>query len=140
MDATIVKVMDYAVIIEGGASAMIRTNLRLRSANKVYRILAEGPTTTFDELFDLVQNINWKAILPDDHPILVDAISRKSPLTSIPTIQKITKKAIVTGKTGKRDTIMTEDERLPPFSVSAFILGETTYILLDTTGPALHKR
>jgi 23S rRNA G2445 N2-methylase RlmL len=56
--------------------------------------LEQHITSDFNQLFDLVSTIDWKMYV-QGNPIIVTAASKKSKLTSTPTIQSITKKAIV---------------------------------------------
>ncbi len=42
-----------------------------------------------------MKSINWKSLIPKNAPIIVDAISIKSTLESIPAIQRTAKKAII---------------------------------------------
>lgn len=75
---------------------MAELNIWIRTGNRVYVVLAEKKTRTFDELFDATNAIDWRKYIPKDAPIIVDAVSVKSDLDSIPAIQKTIKKAIVT--------------------------------------------
>jgi len=50
---------------------------------------------SFDSLFDMISTIDWKKYIPKNAPIIVNAKSIKSDLSSEPAIQKIGKKAII---------------------------------------------
>ncbi len=92
---TIRGVEDRAVRIETDIAGMIRANIWLRCANRVYIELGEGKATDFDALFDVVRAIKWKPLRPRDFPIQVDTVLVRSTLTSEPAVQRIVKKAIV---------------------------------------------
>jgi len=82
------------VRFKGDLSAIAKINLRSRVGNKVYLELAQHITSDFNQLFDLVTTIDWKTYI-QNNPIIVTAMTKHSLLTSTPTIQSISKKAIV---------------------------------------------
>jgi 23S rRNA G2445 N2-methylase RlmL len=49
----------------------------------------------FDDVYDLVNKINWKKYITDFNPILVKATSIRHKITATPVVQKVSKKAIV---------------------------------------------
>jgi 23S rRNA G2445 N2-methylase RlmL len=57
--------------------------------------LANRKITNFDELFELVNQIDRKYYIQPNSPVIVTANTIKSTLTSIPSIQSISKKAII---------------------------------------------
>lgn len=119
---------------------MAELNVWIRTGNRVYLVLAENKTKTFDHLFDTTIALDWKKYIPKDAPIIVDAVSVKSELESIPAVQKTIKKAIVTKITGDRESLLKEDGAIPGIHVFALIRENTTLLLLDTSGEPLHKR
>lgn len=136
----IVESTERFVRFEGDFRAIARANLRLRTANRVYVEVSEGSAKDFDELFEVVRKGEWKMILPVGNPVTVRAVSEKSALDSLPTIQKTVKKAIVDGYTGRPGGIMPEDPEMPEISVLALIRENRVLVLLDTSGDPLHKR
>jgi putative N6-adenine-specific DNA methylase len=115
-------------------------NIWIRTGNRVYLVLAEKKTRTFDEIFDMTTSIDWRKYIPKDAPIIVDAVSVKSDIDSIPAIQKTIKKSIVTKITGDRESILREDDKVKGIHIFALIRENTTLLLLDTSGEPLHKR
>ena len=77
----------------GDESAIAQSNLRLRTANKVYLEIASQKTQTFDELFDFVYAQDRSKYV-DKFTFTVKATSNNSKLFSTPTIQSISEKAI----------------------------------------------
>lgn len=124
----------------GDEALLAKLNIWIRTGNRVYFVLAEKKTRTFDELFDMTMAIHWKKYIPKDSPIIVDAISVKSELESIPAIQKTVKKAIITNITGSRETFLKEDEKALPIHIFSLTRENSTLLLLDTSGEPLHKR
>ncbi len=78
----------------GDQTAIAKINLRSRVWNKLFLELGKKKVSDFDGLFDLVSCIDWKMYV-QGNPIVVTAASKRSKLTSTPTIQSICKKAIV---------------------------------------------
>ena len=78
-------------------------------------------------------------MLPERYPVTVRAVSERSMLESLPSIQRTVKKAIVETVAGKGG-ILTEDESLGETGVLVIISENFCRILLETTGEPLHKR
>lgn len=125
---------------ETTAQDVIKLNLRLRTANKVFLILDRRQTTTFDELFEGIGQQERAERVQKQQPILVEASSYRSPLTSIPTIQSIAKKAIVSKLTGDRDTKWVENKGIEPFAITVMCYEEYVLVLINSSGESLHRR
>lgn len=135
-----IVVRDRSVECSGPDSLLARLNLWVRTGNRVYLVLEQGKILDFDRLFELVSRTDWRKYVPDGAPIAVDAVSVRSDLTSVPAIQKIVKKAIVTKITGDKETFLREDSSIEAIHVFALLIENEMKILLDTSGDALHKR
>ncbi|MDQ1344175.1 MAG: putative N6-adenine-specific methylase [Patescibacteria group bacterium] len=131
---------DRFIRFNGDFRAVARTNLRLRTANRIYIEVSEGEAKDFDGLFEIAKKGEWKRILPTGCPVTIRAVSEKSMLDSLPSIQKTVKKAVVEGYAGRTGEIMPEDPELPEISVLALLRNDKALILLDTSGDPLHKR
>lgn len=136
----IVESTERFVRFEGDFRAIATANLRLRTANRVYVEVSSGNAGTFDELFETARKGEWRRVLPVGNPVSVRAVSEKSALDSLPTIQKTVKKAVVDGYTGRPGGILPENPELPEISILALIRDNRALILLDTSGDPLHKR
>lgn len=112
-----------------------------RFANRVYLELSDEKVETFDELFAVVEAISWWDFLPAGIAIVTEATAIKSTLSHTPSIQSITKKAIVKRLTeGTGTHRLYEDRTGDEAHIQVFIIENVAYILLDITGNALHKR
>lgn len=112
-----------------------------RFSNRIYLEISTGTTRDFDSLFTLVNSVNWRQYIPNGIAIVTEATSIRSELSHTPTIQSITKKAIVSKLTQHTGTHhLYEDRESVEAHIQVFIIENTAYILLDITGEALHKR
>ena len=92
----IVKVEDGKVTFIGDADAIARANIFLRTAERVLLKVGEFRATTFTELFDNVNALEWEHYIPKNGKFWVTkANSINSKLFSSSDIQSIVKKAIV---------------------------------------------
>jgi len=127
------------VRFQGELSAIAKINLRSRVWNKVFLELGQHITSDFNQLFDLVQGIDWKMYV-QGNPIIVNAITKQSMLTSTPTIQSIVKKSIVKKILNGKEWQLPEDHTKEAIEVLVYIERDMCSILLNTTGESLHKR
>lgn len=123
----------------GDESAIARTNLWLRASDRVLLELARFPVEDFGELFDRTSDVAWEELLPKSARVAVRGRSVKSKLSSVPACQKIVKKAIVE-RLKKGHRIETLAEEGPLFPVEVALLKDEARLVVDTTGPGLHKR
>ena len=89
------NVQDGRVTFKSDEVGIARTNIFLRTADRVYLKLSEFPANDFDQLFEGVKKINWQDMIPEDGIMHVNGRSKKSKLSSVPACQSITKKAII---------------------------------------------
>lgn len=136
----IIKTNDRYVYLESDDAWIARVNLWSRVGNKVYLEIAKHQTRDFDELFDFVGSIDWKKYIDSENPVNVNTVSIKSYLDSVPAIQKITKKSIVTKITGSKNDMLYENPNENPREILIFIEENECRVLLNTTWEALHKR
>jgi len=134
----IVETTDRLITFEGTYETAARVNLWSRVGNKVFLVLAEEENIEdFDDLYWLVNIIDFKKIIPHDFPIIVKATSLRSELHHTPTIQSITKKSIIDKLWGWS---IEENPDLPKFEVLVLMINNKARILLNLTWDALHKR
>ncbi|MBB5887786.1 THUMP domain-containing class I SAM-dependent RNA methyltransferase [Lactovum miscens] len=139
-----VKIDDRSrVFFEGEPADIAKANLWLRTADRVKIVVGEFTSKTFDELFNSVFNLDWPEFLPlgSSFPV-AKAKSVKSQLHNEPTIQAITKKAIVKRlqQHYHRPESLPLMENGPEYSIEVLINKDEVTILLDTTGESLFKR
>lgn len=131
---------DGRVTFEGDASGICRSNLWIRSGERVLLDIGEFEARTFDELFEAVKQIPWENYIPIDGKFWVSkASSIKSDLFSPSDIQSIVKKAIVERlkKIYKVDWFKEDGGEYP---MRVFIKKNVVSIGFDTSGDSLHKR
>jgi putative N6-adenine-specific DNA methylase len=133
------KVENGRVVFRGDELAICRTNLWLRTADRILVRMGQFPATTFDELFEGTKALNWPDWIPEDAEFPVQGRSHKSQLSSVPACQGIVKKAIVESLKNKYGTAWF-DESGPRHTIEVSLLNDIATLTLDTTGPSLHKR
>ena len=134
------QVENGKAIFNGDLETIAKTNLWLRTADRVKIIVAEFEAKTFEELFEQTKAIPWEDYLPMDAEFPVAGKSIKSTLFSVSDCQAITKKAIV----NRLSDYYSRYGRLPEtgakFPIEVALLKDKVTITLDTTGPSLFKR
>ncbi|WP_076756375.1 THUMP domain-containing class I SAM-dependent RNA methyltransferase [Edaphobacillus lindanitolerans] len=128
------------VYFEGDETAIARTNLWLRVADRVKIVFGEFKATTFDQLFEGTKALPWEDLLPVDAEFPVAGKSVKSQLGSVRDCQAIVKKAIVerlNGAYGRRGIL---PETGPLFKLEISMLKDIATLTIDTSGAGLHKR
>lgn len=132
--------MDGRVFFTGTEYDCSRANVNLRVAERVYVLVGEPfPAHTFDELFEGCKALEWQNFIGEHDCFPVSGHSIKSTLTSIPNCQKILKKAIAVKLAAKYGyNQLPEDGKL--CKVEFFIFKDSAYLMIDTSGIALHKR
>ncbi len=133
------KIENGKVNFKGDTFDICRTNLWLRTADRVKIIVGEFEATSFEELFDKTYDLPWADYIPHDAYFPVEGKSIKSTLYSVPDCQKIVKKAIVEKLKSKYKKEWFEEEG-PSFVIEVAILKDKVTLTIDTTGAGLHKR
>lgn len=137
------KVENGKVIFDGDISTIIETNLWLRAADRIKIIVGEFPAKSFEELFQGVFSLDWENYLPLGAKFPVSkAKCVKSKLHNEPSVQAITKKAVVK----KLQAFYHRPENVPlqevgsEYKIEVSILKDKATIMIDTTGTSLFKR
>ncbi len=118
---------------------IVRSNLWLRSADRVYVKMAEFEAKTFEELFQNVAGIPWEEWIPFEGKFTVVGTSVKSQLHSVPGCQSIVKKAIVT-RLQQTYGEVTFPETGAAYTVRFAFQKDVCCVMMDTSGAGLHKR
>lgn len=134
------QVENGKVLFEGTFEDIIKTNLWLRTADRIKIIFGTFKAKTFEELFQQTKKLPWESILPLDANFPVSGKSVKSTLHHVPSCQAITKKAIVNrlSEYYHRKTKLPETGAVYPIEVA--VLKDVVTLTLDTTGSSLFKR
>ena len=134
-----IDVENGRVMVKAEVSAIPRTNLWLRSAERVQLVVGEFEATTFDELFEKTKALPWEDWIPADGEFPVQGKSVKSKLFSISDCQAIVKKAVVEKLKQTYDTQWFA-ETGPRYSIQVALLNNRATLTIDTSGVGLHKR
>lgn len=127
------------VLFEGDLSAVARANINLRTADRVLVRVATFPAPDFEALFEGVKAIPWERWITRESAFPVNGRSVKSTLTSVPAVQRATKRAIVDRLMQSHRTT-TLPETGPRCIVEVALLENQATLTIDTSGDGLHKR
>jgi putative N6-adenine-specific DNA methylase len=134
-----VTVENGRVIFIGDELAICRTNLWLRTADRILIKMGQFEARTFDDLFEGTKALAWPDWIPEDAEFPVEGRSHKSQLSSVPACQGIVKKAIVE-KMKLRYGTEWFDESGPRYVIEVALHNDIATLTIDTTGYSLHKR
>jgi putative N6-adenine-specific DNA methylase len=134
------QVENGKVTFQGDHTAIARSNLWLRTADRIKIKIGEFRVSTFDELFEKTKSLNWEHFLPENAEFPVQGKSVKSKLYSVPDCQAIVKKAIVERLKSYYKRVSWFDESGALFKIEVSILKDVATLTLDTSGAGLHKR
>ena len=135
----VLAVEDGKVTYAGDKRAIVRSNLWLRTADRVLLKMAEFPAETFDELFEGTKAVAWEKLIPADGKFVVTGTSVKSKLHSVPACQKIVKKAMAT-RLCEAYGLSVMPEMGADYTVKITLLKDRVTLTVDTSGEGLHKR
>jgi len=133
------QVENGRVTFAGDEEAICRSNIWLRSADRVLVKMGEFKALTFDELFEGTKALPWDEWLPENAEFPVEGKSVNSQLSSVPDCQAIVKKAIVE-KMKQRYKKEWFEENGPLYRIEVSLLKDMATLTIDTSGPGLHKR
>lgn len=135
----ILKSEDAKITYLGDERAIVRSNLWLRSADRVLLKMGEFKALEFEELFQQTKAIAWEELIPLDGKFTVTGTSVKSKLHSVPACQSIVKKAIVE-RLREYYCVDRFEETGAAYTVKVTLLKDNAAITVDTSGTGLHKR
>ena len=135
----IIRSEDAKITYMGDERAIARSNLWLRSADRVLLKMGEFKALEFEDLFQQTKAVAWEDIIPADGRFTVTGTSVKSKLHSVPACQSIVKKAIVE-RLGSFYCIDRFEETGAEYTVKVTILKDRVTLTIDTSGTGLHKR
>ncbi len=133
------KTENAKVEFRADESGICRSNLWLRSADRVLIKIGQFPALTFEELFEGTKALPWENWLPENAKFPVSGKSINSKLFSVPDCQGIVKKAIVE-KLKQRYRRQWFEESGPEYPIEVALLKDTVTLTIDTSGAGLHKR
>lgn len=135
-----VNAFNGRVEFQGTVKDIVKANIHLRCADRVFLKMGEFKATTFEQLFNNIKRLNWQDVIPEDGEFPVSWVSSvKSKLFSKSDIQSITKKAIVEKLKEKyKKDYFYEDGAKYAIKIQAH--NDVFIVMIDTSGEALHKR
>ena len=145
----VVKTEDGKVTFRGHEEAICRSNLWLRSADRVLLKMDEFPAVTFEELFQRMAGIPWEELIPLGGRVIMTCRSVKSALHNEPACQSVGAKAVYgrlmdfygvpTGADGE-GTWPEDEEKNGLYVIRMTLKKDVVTVTVDTTGDGLHKR
>lgn len=128
------------VRFKGTAYDIAKTNLWLRTADRIKIVFGEFKAMSFEELFDQTYALPWENLLTMDAQFPVAGRSIQSKLHSVPNMQRIVKRAIAKKMMNfyHRRANLPESGTLYPIEV--IIRKNKVMLTVDTSGESLFKR
>ncbi len=134
-----ITVTDGRVTFDGDLSMVAKANIWLRTAERVELVIGSFKAETFTELFDQTAELPWETFIGIDDRFPVKGSSINSKLFSMSDCQRIIKRAIVRRfEKVYHKELFAETGIL--YQVQYSIYKDVVTLMLDTTGPGLHKR
>ena len=124
---------------EADLDAICRTNLWLRTADRILVLVDRFEASDFDALFETTRSLPWESWISADGSFPVNGRSRKSQLSSVPAIQRAVKRAVV-DRLKQAHAVDELPESGPEYGIEVALLDDQATLTIDTTGPSLHKR
>ncbi len=134
-----VRAENGRVLFSGGYDAIARSNINLRTGERVLLTVGAARCRTFDELFEAVKAMPWELYIPVDGEFPVKGHSIDSELHSVPDCQKIVEKAIVE-RLKQKYKISWFEETGAKYQVQFSVMHDEASLYIDTSGAGLHKR
>ena len=127
------------VAFEGDWRDVCRTNIALRVADRVLIDVHSFDAPDFEALFETIKAHDYSRFIPADAKFPVTGKTRLSQLTSLPAVQRSTKRAVVESMKhfhGAGELPETGET----YKIEVALLKDVATITIDTTGSSLHKR
>lgn len=135
-----IEVFNGRVEFDGDFKDLVKANIHLRCADRIFIKMAEFKAVTYEELFQNIKKIDWQTFIPENGEFPISWVSSvKSKLYSKSDIQKIAKKAIVEKLKEKyKREIFLENGSL--YAIKIQCHNDNFIVMLDSSGEALNKR
>lgn len=134
-----VETMDGRITFDGDETTLVRANLRLRCAERVFISLGSFPADSFDALFEGTKALPWESFIGREDVFPVKGHAIQSRLYSVPDCQSIVKKAVV-DRLASVYKMRIFPETGVKYQIEFFIFKDKATLMIDTSGTALHKR
>lgn len=127
------------VYFNGDFNMLVRANICSRYSERILIEMGRFIAKTFEELFQGVKSLPWEQWIGKKDKFPVKGRSLNSQLSSVPSCQKIIKKAVVERLKSKYNVQWLEEtEEL--YQIQFLIMKNNVSIMIDTSGSGLHKR
>ena len=133
------RAFDGKICVQGTAEDIMKMNMFLHTAERVYIKLTSFHAETFDQLYDNTFSFNWADFIPFNAKIIVNGKSKKSKLFSLRDCQSIIKKSIL-NKLAEHYHRHLFPENGVAYGIEFSITDDEVMLLLDCSGMGLHKR
>lgn len=133
------EVTDGRICFLGGADAVARANINIRTGERVLIKAVQFEAETFEELFEGVKAVDWGIWLNENAVFPVKGYCLKSTLASVRDCQAIIKKAVAV-KMGEIYGCETLPEDGSLYQLQFSIYKNKVTVMIDTSGTPLHKR
>lgn len=134
-----VEVFNGYVEYDSDLQGICRSNLWLRTAERVFIKVGAFKAETFEDLFQGVKALPWSDWLTGECEFPVNGKSVKSKLFSVSDCQAITKKAVVEHMKEKTG-IAWFSEKGEKMAITVSLLKDQATLMIDTSGEGLHRR
>ena len=116
-----------------------RVNLNLRTGERVLLVVGEYEARDFDALFEGARALPWEEFIPRDGAFPIKGHSLNSQLHAVPACQAVLKKAVA-ARLGEKYGLAQLPENGALYQLQFSIMKNHVTLMVDTTGPGLHKR
>lgn len=140
LGASRVEVGRGGVHFHGDRLLLYRANLWLRTAIRVLEPIVTATVDSYDALYDVVRQIDWREYLDVEQTLAVDAHVRDSPLTHSQYSARRVKDAICDqfrDRMGRRPSV---DVEYPMLGLNLHLHGRQMVLSRDSSWQSLHKR
>lgn len=134
-----VKTEDGRVTFWGDKEAIVRANMWIRTGERVLIKMGEFSATTYEELFEGTNKIEWERWLGSRAAFPVKGYTLKSKLASERDCQAIIKKAVAKRLSAVYG-IEWFEETGPIYQIQFSLMKDKVTLMIDTSGEPLHKR
>ncbi len=134
-----VETIDGRITFDGDEHTLVRANLCLRCAERVFILLGSFPVYSFDDLFEGTKALPWEKFIGRDDAFPVKGHAIRSRLYSVPDCQSIVKRAVVDRMTAKYGLKIFPETGIK-YQIEFFIFKDVAALMIDTSGTPLHKR
>ncbi len=131
--------MDGRITFEGDERTAAVCSVNLRFAERLYLTLGSFEAKTFTELFDGTKALPWEDFIGRNDEFPVSGHSVKSQLFSVPSCQRMIKKA-VSVRLGEKYGLTQLPETGVRYKIEFFLFKDNVSLMIDLSGMPLHKR